>query len=70
MAIPTALVLSANKISTRRDSFFSSKVALWTAEQKAFLEPFTKDLISLINQFPESYPFLHPVKLSGWANSE
>ena len=65
-AIPTALVLSANKITTRMDSDFSQKGALWTSQQKKFLEPFNNNLAALISQFPDDYPYIHPIKLSTW----
>jgi hypothetical protein len=70
VAIPTALVLSSDKISTLKDSTFSNKGALWTSQQKKFLEVFDNNLVSLIDQFPDSYPYIHPIKLSTWTYSK
>jgi hypothetical protein len=65
LAIPTALVLSSEKIVTEKQLRLQGK-ALWTREEHKELKKFGKDLKILMSNFPENYIYLHPVKLSGW----
>lgn len=66
-AIPTALVLSSDKIVTCHDRKLRGK-ALWSAEDFKEFDPFERSLSRLLRGFPTSYLFLHPVKLSQWAD--
>jgi hypothetical protein len=65
LAIPTAMVLSSEKIVTEKHLLLQGK-ALWTAEEYKELNRFGKNLKKLLSNFPENYIYLHPVKLSGW----
>ena len=64
-AIPTALVLTTNKIVTCGDRKLRGK-ALWSPDDFKEFEPFEMSLFRLLRNFPPSYLFLHPVKLSQW----
>jgi hypothetical protein len=65
LAIPTALVLAADKIVTEQDLALRGK-ALWTQEQLDELNPYCRRLGRLLRGFPADYLYLHPVKLSQW----
>jgi hypothetical protein len=65
LAIPTALVLAADKIVTEQDLALRGK-ALWTQEQLDELNPYGRRLGRLLRGFPADYLYLHPVKLSQW----
>lgn len=68
IAIPTALLLSANKIAGEKDLRLKGK-ALWTPEEIAEVETlFGRSLKSLMAGFPEGQLFYHPIKLSKWNN--
>lgn len=65
LAVPTALVLSANEIVTENDLTLRGK-ALWTREEHSELSPFRRDIKALLSAFPSNYLYLHPIKLSQW----
>jgi hypothetical protein len=65
LAIPTAMVLSAKKIITEKDLNMQGK-ALWTEKDKKILEPYKNDLNLLLQNFPETHIYIHPIKLSKW----
>lgn len=65
VALPTAVVLSAEKLVTEADLTLQGK-ALWTSEELAELAPFDYKLDLLLENFPAQYLYLHPVKLSKW----
>ncbi|MDR3245025.1 MAG: hypothetical protein LBT50_01170 [Prevotellaceae bacterium] len=64
-AVPTALVLSADKIVTDeiigKHSIFNDNAKITEIEKQ-----FGFNLGELIENFPENVPFIHPVKLSKW----
>lgn len=66
-AIPTALVLATDKIATCHGRKLRGK-ALWSAQDLKEFEPFGRSLSRLLRDFPQSYLFLHPVKLSQWTD--
>jgi len=63
LAIPTALVLSTKKIITENEMDIKGK-ALWTKEELSELDKFDNQLKNFIEDFPQDYIYLHPVKLS------
>ncbi len=64
-AVPTAMVLAADKVSTDRLLQLRGK-ALWTAEDLAELDRYHASLRALLTDFPAGYLYLHPIKLSRW----
>jgi len=68
IAIPTALVLSAEKITIEENLKLKGK-ALWKNEEVAQLEnQHGRSLANLLDQFPGGQLYYHPVKLSKWKN--
>lgn len=65
LAIPTAMVLAVDHISTERDTARKGG-ALWTAAELARLDAYGHDLDALLARFPDDLLYLHPVKLSRW----
>lgn len=65
LAIPTAMVLAVDRISTERDTRRKGG-ALWNAADLARLDEFGHDLDALLERFPDDLLYLHPVKLSRW----
>lgn len=65
MAIPTSLVLASDKIRTC-DSIKLKSGAMWSGQQKAFLNAFNYNLQELKGNYPSDKLFLHPIKLSKW----
>jgi hypothetical protein len=65
VALPTALTLSSKKIVMEKDIELRGK-PLWTKEEYEELEPFNGSLKKLMNEFPNGYLYLHPIKLSKW----
>ena len=78
LAIPTALVLSAGHIVTEKDLSLRGR-ALWpdgwnrlhgendlAHDELKELDRYNRNLDNLLQNFPEGYLYLHPVKLSGW----
>jgi hypothetical protein len=68
IAIPTALLLSSEKIVQEKELKLQGK-ALWSpAEVEAIEKQFDKSLSTLLSNFPHGQLYLHPVKLSKWNN--
>lgn len=65
LSIPTALVLSSDKIITEKELALKGR-ALWSKEDFAILEKYDHQLTKLLDEFPGDYLYLHPVKLSQW----
>lgn len=66
MAIPTAMVFSANKIRFGNTINLQSK-AMWSLEEiKEIEESYHKKLSELMNNYPSDTLFFHPIKLSQW----
>ena len=78
IALPTALVLSAKELITEKDIDLAGK-AFWPdgwvrlggnfeRANNDFdeLDKFNDNLKDLLNDFPENYLYIHPVKLSKW----
>ncbi len=65
LAIPTALVLSAENIVTEKELALKGK-ALWVEQDHVILERYQHDLGALLSDFPEGTLYVHPVKLSKW----
>lgn len=65
LAIPTALVLSYDKIKTDKDTLLKGQ-AMWSAEDFKLVEKYQHSLEALLKDFPASRLFLHPIKLSEW----
>jgi len=67
IAIPTALALSAKKIRTEKELKLQGR-ALWhyIKGDLETLNIYHNDLSVLLNNFPETYIYLHPIKLSKW----
>ena len=82
IAVATAMVLTAKDINTEKELQFQGK-ALWPdgfyrlnndinpalGDYKE-LEHHHYNLKNLLNNFPENYLYLHPIKLSKWNTSE
>jgi hypothetical protein len=65
LAIPTAMVLTAEDIKLEKDLELAGN-ALWTEEDFEILKPFGSNLDLLLEKFPAKHLYLHPVKLSKW----
>jgi hypothetical protein len=65
LAIPTALVLAADRIVTEQSLPYQGR-ALWTAEDRAILDCYGGSLRRLLDEFPAQHLYLHPIKLSQW----
>lgn len=65
MAIPTALLLSAEKIKTDENIPLVGK-AFWQGTGIELEKKHNNELESLINNFPADVFYYHPVKLSRW----
>lgn len=65
MAVPTALVLSADNIKLGKDTKLKPG-AMWTKEDMKILEPYNLQLSKLLDDFPMQKLYLHPIKLSQW----
>lgn len=69
LAVPTAIVLSAEKIKLEKDLKLKGE-PIWDRLRLSELEKeYKSDLNSLLNKFPENTLYLHPVKLSKWFKS-
>lgn len=66
LAIPTALILSCDKILTESDIEWKGKTFWSKNEVDGFLNRY-KDINQLQAEFPEKCMYIHPVKLSRWA---
>lgn len=68
IAIPTALLLCAERIVQERDLRLKGE-ALWTpGEIEAVEKKFDRSLSKLLTGFPAEQLYYHPVKLSKWNN--
>lgn len=65
LAIPTALVLSGEKIRVQAQMKLQGR-PLWSAKDYELLQSFDYQLKNLLERFPENYIYLHPIKLSKW----
>lgn len=66
IAIPTALVLATKgTIRFEKDIEYSGK-ALWGSDVTNFFHKYDRSLKDLISDFPSTFLYLHPVKLSQW----
>lgn len=65
MAIPTALILSADNIKLGKDIKLEPG-AMWTPDELKNLKPYNLQLDRLLNNFPLRKLYLHPIKLSQW----
>lgn len=65
IAVPTSMVLAADKIRTHKDLKLKYG-ALWSEQDRAFLEPYKHSLRALQENFPADRMYLHPIKLSQW----
>jgi len=66
IALPTALVLSEPKQIVDCNNLLFRNGHLWNREQMKLLKPFDECLQKLLENFPEEYLYIHPVKLSKW----
>ncbi len=65
-AIPTALILSANKIVTNKEIKPDCITQLYTIDEKSFHEKYEYKLERLLKEYPPNIFFIHPIKLSKW----
>ena len=65
LALPTALILSAEDIVTEKDLQLHGK-AMWTIQDYEEILKYNNKLRLLLSDFPENYIYLHPIKLSKW----
>lgn len=65
VAIPTAIVLTANKIATDTDLPMKGEI-YWRKEIPIFEASYQSNLQKLLDEYPETTSFIHPVKLSRW----
>ena len=63
--MPTALALASNHIITENDTELKGK-PLWTNEELGELDRYNFSIKNLMDNFPDKYMYLHPVKLSKW----
>jgi len=66
IAIPTALIMASESIATEADLELKGR-AFWGDEIEE-LSHFNYSLRKLVDDFPSSYLFVHPIKLSKWRN--
>lgn len=64
IALPTALALASETIRTQSGSPLEGR-PLWGTGTN-ILDRFDKSMARLLEEFPEDWLFVHPVKLSGW----
>lgn len=65
MAIPTALLLAADKVKLGKDVSLRPG-AMWFEPDFEFLEAYDYSLKKLLSDFPKEKLYLHPIKLSKW----
>lgn len=78
IAIPTALVLASNKKIVTENQMKHQGMSYWHGSENVFwysqesdistLENKFKDLDDIIQNFPDNFLYMHPVKLSKWIN--
>jgi len=64
-AVPTAIALTAKKITTEKSLNLEGKT-LWTDNEYKVLDRFNYNLGKLLNEFPSQWLYVHPIKLSKW----
>jgi len=64
-AIPTAMIMSCDKIKTAVQ-IKRKYILLWSLERQKFEEKYNYNLEKLLNDFSEDILYIHPVKLSKW----
>lgn len=69
LAIPTSMILSSERIVTEKNLSRKGR-ALWNKEDFQELLVYNNNLLKLLNEFPDSYLYYHPIKLSKWDASE
>jgi hypothetical protein len=68
LAVPTAMVLTANKIITETALTYKIREK-WSQEQYDMLAKQCENRVSkLLNNFPDNFLYIHPVKFSKWIN--
>ncbi len=68
IAVPTALLLAAEKIVQEKDLKLQGE-ALWTPREISDVEEkYNRSLSNLLQNFPPGKLYYHPVKLSKWTN--
>jgi hypothetical protein len=65
IALPTALCFSISKIVQEKDSRYKSEV-YWEEKVKEFEDNYACSLSRLVENFPKTSLFIHPVKFSKW----
>lgn len=65
IAIPSALVFTAQEIITEKDIEFQGR-DLWGKKEHKELDIYENSIKKLLTNFPPNYLYLHPVKLSKW----
>ena len=65
-AIPTALVLSTDKLKFTSDTPWESGV-MWRPHYETFAQQYGYNLSELMKNYPAQKLFLHPIKLSKWS---
>lgn len=65
IAIPTAMVLSADSIKIDKDVKLKGG-AMWEKGDFDILKPYNNKLVNLMYEFPKDNFYLHPIKLSKW----
>jgi hypothetical protein len=65
LAIPTAMIMSCNKIVIENQLEFQGK-AMWTPDDFKILDQYESKLENLLKNFPRNFLYLHPIKLSKW----
>ena len=68
IAIPTAMVLSSEKIITKDDINLKSGAIWTTSELQSVGKQFNYDIPLLLDTFPINKLYLLPIKLSKWKN--
>ena len=70
IAIPTAMILSTNRIVTTKDIKLQDNIPLITAwstkQQEEFYQKYNYKLNLLLENYPTNTFFIHPIKLSQW----
>lgn len=66
LAIPTALVLSTDKLKVTSDLKGWESGAMWKGRIKEFAEEYDYSFEKLMMNYPDKKLFLHPIKLSKW----
>lgn len=75
LAVPTALLLSSNKVVTeplinKRGEIFWLYTEKEIAAYKVRMKPYNSSLSTLLQKFPADILYIHPIKLSEWIYQE